>query len=205
MRVNIGPYRTWWGPYQLADLLQRVGVNEDRCHLIGEWLADTWVSDLCQWVDSKKKRKVDIRIDNYDIWSMEHTLSLIALPMLKLLKEKKHGSPFVDDEDVPEHLRSSAAPPKENEWDTDELFHDRFSWVLDEMIWAHEQVLNDDEHSEYYDPYEDGEDVVSNHTFLSAAEAREMGKFNQDKYKAYNDRLNNGLTLFGKYYRGLWD
>ena len=23
--------------------------------------------------------------------------------------------------------------------------------------------------------------------------------------KAYNERINNGMRLFGKYYRGLWD
>jgi hypothetical protein len=130
---------------------------------------------------------------------------MIALPMLKLLKEKKHGSPWVDDEDVPEHVRSSAAPPKENEWDTDDLFHDRSDWVLDEIIWAHEQVLNDYDHKEYYDPYGDDEVVVSSHGFMSAEETRKMGKFNQDKYKVYNDRINNGLRLFGKYYRSLWD
>ena len=205
MRVNIGPYRTWWGPYQIADLLQRVGVSEDRCHLIGEWLAGTWVNDICQLVENKKKRKVKVHIDYYDIWSLDSTLSMIALPMLKLLKEKKHGSPFVDDEDVPEHLRSTSAPPKKEEWDTDDLLHDRFDWVLDEMIWAHEQVLNDNDHEEYYDPYDDNEFIVDNHSFLSVEESRKMGKFNPDKYKVYNDRINNGLKLFGKYYRGLWD
>jgi hypothetical protein len=29
MRVKIGPYRNWVGPYQLADLLQKFGVSKD--------------------------------------------------------------------------------------------------------------------------------------------------------------------------------
>ena len=28
-------------------------------------------------------RQVEIKIDNYDTWSMDHTLGLIALPLLK--------------------------------------------------------------------------------------------------------------------------
>ncbi len=44
---------------------------------------------------------------------MDYTLSHIVVPMLKQLKETKHGAPFVDDEDVPEELKSTSAPPKE--------------------------------------------------------------------------------------------
>jgi hypothetical protein len=51
---------------------------------------------------------------------MDHTLSHIVLPMLKQLKKDKHGSPLVDDEDVPEELRSTSAPAKENDWDIDD-------------------------------------------------------------------------------------
>jgi glutamate-1-semialdehyde aminotransferase len=54
--------------------------------------------------------------------------------MLKQLKENKHGAPFTDDEDVPEHLRSTTAEPKENEWDTDSNHFLRWDWIMDEMI-----------------------------------------------------------------------
>ena len=64
------------------------------------------------------ERKIVIHIDDYDTWSMDHTLAPIIAPMLKQLKATKHGAPFVDDEDVPEHLRSTNAKPKENKWDT---------------------------------------------------------------------------------------
>ena len=145
MKVYIGPYKTWWGPYQIADLLQKVGISEERCDKIGEWLAETWLMDFCNWVESKKKRKIKIKIDYYDVWSMDHTLSLIILPMLKLLKEKKHGSPCVDDSDVPEELRSYNAPPiDKNMGEVDELFHKRWEWVLDQMIWSFEHKVKDE-------------------------------------------------------------
>lgn len=84
----------------------------------------------------RKNRKIEVRIDAYDVWNMDHTLALIILPMLKQLKESKMGAPFVDDEDVPEELKTTTASPKENEWDTDENWFKRWDFVLDEMIFA---------------------------------------------------------------------
>ena len=60
-------------------------------------------------------------------------------------------APLVDDEDVPEELRSTAAPAKENDWDVDENHFKRWDWVLDEMIWAFEQALNYDDDAHFFD------------------------------------------------------
>lgn len=182
MKVYIGPYTTWWGPYQIAELLKYVGVSEDRHHEIGRWLADTWVNTVCEWIESKKHRKIKVRIDKYDTWSMDNTLAHIVLPMLKQLKDAKHGSPMTDDEDAPEHLRSTAAPPKETEYDADGNIHLRWTWIMEQMIWSFEQLVSDDEPRFF-----------------------EKGKFDKDGFEAYHARVNNGLRLFGKYYRGLWD
>jgi len=90
----------------------------------------------------RKKMKISVKIDPWDTWSMDVTLAHIILPMLKQLKETKHGAPHVDDEDVPEHLRKSAAPPTENDWDTDDNYFKRWDWVMDEMIFAFESKQN---------------------------------------------------------------
>lgn len=144
------------------------------------------------------ERKIDIRIDKYDTWSMDHTLSLIVVPMLKQLKETKHGGPRVDDEDVPENLRSTAASPKKNEWDIDEFWFERWDWVLDEMIWAHEQVIDDEGDFKFYDH----SGVDESRGIREQLDAIKIDKAGLD---AYNERIKNGLRLFGKYYRGLWD
>ena len=41
MRVNIGPYKSWVGPYQIAEkILFWLDKNDDeRVHKFGEWLA----------------------------------------------------------------------------------------------------------------------------------------------------------------------
>lgn len=129
----------------------------------------------------KIKRRVKIEIDNYDVWNMDHTLSMIILPMLKIMRDGKAGAPFVDDEDAPENIRSTAAKPKKNEWDTDEYHVDRWYWILDEMIWAFEQIQDFDNDKEFF---KDG--------------------FDKEGYAKHQERIDNGLKMFGKYYRALW-
>lgn len=214
MKVEIGPYVDWIGPYQIADMLcfwvkavpDEYGIprKPEWVHDFGTWLAtdkngnDSWLTKLCQWIHSKKKRKVKVRIDKYDTWNMEETLAYIILPMLKQLKETKHGSPHVDDEDVPEELRSTSAPPKENEYDIDANHHKRWDWVLDEMIWTFEEIANGEDHSMFYD--HSGVDSTKD----IDTQIRQI-KVDEEGLKAYYARIENGLRLFGKYYLNLWD
>jgi hypothetical protein len=193
MKVFIGPYRDWIGPYQIADMiffwLEKYPSDElekrwdYRLHdAFGDWLSETWVNDFCQWIHEKKKRKVEVHIDEYDTWSMDHTLALIILPMLKQLKETAHGSAHTDDDDVPEELKSTSAPPKKYEYDTDENFDKRWQWILDQMIWAFEQKIIDDADGQFF-----------------------INGFDAEGYNKYQSRMNNGFRLFGKYYQNLWD
>lgn len=138
--------------------------------------------------------KTKIRIDKEDTWSMDTTLGLIILPMLKQLKENNHGAPATDDVDVPEKLRSSNAGPKENAWDTDDLWFDRWDYVMDEMIWTFEQIINPDHDKDFF-----------THTSNPKALFGSDCTINKEGHDAHEDRINNGTRLFGKYYRNLWD
>ena len=206
MKIFIGKYCSWWGAYQIADFLQHLGVSEDRCYKIGEWLSNTRLQTFLEWIDSKKKRKVKIHIHDYDIWSADHTLSIIILPMLKMIKEDKHGAPFVDDEDVPDELKSTNAPPKDNEWDVDLLWFQRWNWVLDEMIFAMSSILDDSWEEKFHSGNMDfvwekceGSDLSEmkdgpNNTYV----------FDEAGHKIYADRIQNGCRLLGKYFQNLW-
>lgn len=239
MRVKIGPHKSWFGPYQLAEKLMfwvpkeqdEYGFphNADRVHKFGEWLAHgkvlpqpkvgerakwtedrprTWLYKFLSWAHKKQKRTLSVHIDRWDTWSMDNTLAHIILPMLKQLKANKHGAPLVDDEDVPEELKSTSAPPKENEWDTDENHFKRWDYVLDEMIFAFEtkagnlQDWEDQFHSGEYDfewiKQEDG-------NFLMEHGSNHTAEWDKEGQKAYQERISNGFRLFGKYYEGLWD
>lgn len=146
-----------------------------------------------------------VKIDHYDTWSMDHTLAHIVLPMLKQLKETKHGAPYTNDKDVPKELRSTFAPPKENEWDTDAFHFDRWDYILDEMIWAFEQKITDDDEGKFFD-HSAYKDDKNSHKWLDDMTAgKSKLKVDWKGLKAHQKRKENGFRLFGTYYQNLWD
>ena len=241
MKVYINNYKDHWiSPYTILDYMffwtdwskcsRNKSLQSALDELEGkykyveppEWV-EKWsdrllpISKSIQWVWSKVDRKIDyVKIDRWDTWSMDHTLSYIILPMLKQLKETKHGSPFVDDEDVPEELKSTSAPPKENEWDTDENHFKRWDYALDEMIFAFEHKVDDSwqdayrsgEHDILWVPVDkDGNEVPKGeHKFMQMKDGpNHTYKCDYDGMQIVEDRMKNGFRLFGKYYQGLWD
>lgn len=230
MKVYIGPYPHWWSVTRFESWITRkihkveysYQVEEEDYTRLEKFIFK--FTDAWQWVLNHTVNKVNqqnrtekIRIDYYDTWSMDNTLALIILPMLKQLKKDKHGAPLVDDKDVPVELRStSVKKKKKNKWDTDENHFKRWDWVIDEMIWVFEQKVDPDEgRSNYYDPYKPNEKVDATnivHSSLSEKDMeehmemmRKMGKFNRTKYKKYMARKQKALILFGKYFEALWD
>ena len=187
MKIHIGPYPRWFGPYQIAEkLLFWKDKEDDVVFAFGEWLDDhTPIARISQWFFSK--RKVEVRIDSYDTWSMDHTLGLIIVPMLKQLKATKHGSPSVSDADVPEELRSPMGYLATEDYDVDDNYHKRWDWVMDEMIWAFEQTIDETSDDHFFD------------------RSVEPYVYDKDGHRAHMQRIDNGIMLFGKYYQGLWD
>jgi len=223
MKVYINNYRHHWlSPYHILEFVcfwekdNDVFYNhEDKPNAP----YDKWINRLdpiCKFMAKVLDiihPKIDyVKIDRWDTWSMDHTLGLIALPMLKQLQEKKHGGPFVDDEDVPEELKSTSAPSKENEWDIDENWHKRWDWVMNEMIFAFEHHLDD----KWQEAYRSGEfdhktvacawDENGKATLYKSLEGpNHTYKADYDGMKIVEDRIQNGFRLFGKYYQALWD
>jgi len=208
MYVKIGPYKNWWGPYQISKLLKYVGVSEEKCDIIGDKLAEykSFVK-LCNWAHGKRDRKIKVRIDDYDTWSADHTLSLIITPLLLKLKDAKCGAPIVDDEDVPDELKSTSAPAKENEWDIDDNHFKRWDYVLDEMIFAFSAVADDRWEEQFHSGKHD-------YIFVECEDSSGYSKmekgpnntyvFDLEKYTKMLKRIQNGHQLFGKYYGNLW-
>jgi uncharacterized damage-inducible protein DinB len=126
------------------------------------------------------ERSIKVRIDPSDVWSMDSTLAHIIVPMLRQLKEFSHGSPEVDDNDVPSELEGGEA---------------RWSYVLDEMISAFEQKLLDDWQAQYFT-------VVEDDTAMFGIKITDT---DQEGLEAHQARMTNGFRLFGKYYEALWD
>lgn len=222
MKVEIGPYLNWVGPYQIAEILmfwakdKTTGEAHDSVHEFGTWLArdkngdDSYLTRFCEWIHSKRKRKVKIRVDRFDSWNADSTLAIIILPVLKQLQATKHGSGFTDDEDVPDELKSTSAPPLENEWDTDANFHKRFEWILNEIIWTFEQLQPECDWENQYWIVKPEIDMTSNRkedaeNLSVPIKWKVKGELDQEGRNAHQERINKGLKLFGKYYQNLWD
>jgi len=223
MKVYVNNYRHHWlSPYHILEFVcfwekdNDVFYNhEDKPNAP----YDKWINRLdpiCKFMAKVLDiihPKIDyVKIDRWDTWSMDHTLGLIALPMLKQLQEKKHGAPLVDDEDVPEELKSTFAPPKENEYDVDANHFKRWDWVMAEMIFAFEHHLDD----KWQEAYRSGHwstgtkacawDENGKATMYSMIENEDHTyKADYDGMKIVEDRIKNGFRLFGKYYQALWD
>ena len=222
MKVYLSNYRHHWvSPYKI---LERVlfWLDWENIDYDTPWV-ERWSDRLTPFCQAWQKfldivhPKIDyVKIDRYDTWNMDHTLALMILPMLRQLKQDKHGAPLVDDEDVPEHLRSTAAPPKEDEYDVDGNHFKRWDWVIDEMIFAFECKNNDDWDREFWsgevgdmvwtktgetahNPVTGKEETLSELTFTGNHTCDWEGR------SAMQKRMTNGFRLFGKYYEGLWD
>jgi hypothetical protein len=240
MKVYVSKYRNHWiSPYQIIDSIF-FWTEWSKCSrwTVAEILEDekreksAWV-DHPEWVNRwadrlapiavRVQRLLDwihprityVRLDPWDTWSMDRTLADIVLPMLRQLQATKHGSPNVDDEDVPEHLRSTAAPPKANEWDADDNHHARWDWVLGEMIFAFEMKVRDDWESEFHSgeidtrcvpiDAEGNEVPKGEHRYYRMEKGpRDTHVYDAEGARRVQARISNGFRLFGKYYEGLW-
>ena len=226
MKVYINKYRYHWlSPYTIMEKVlfwkkwtdPEFDLYDDKNDKYTNWLVKPM--EMAQkFLDIVHPKINYVKIDKWDTWNMDGTLALIVLPMLKQLQDKKHGSPFVDDEDVPEYLRSYMAQPKEYEWDTDSLHHQRWEWVMNELIWTFEQLQPDNDwEQQYYSGEHDTSWVKTERTYPNPETGKEEStyqivegpkntfKIDREGLDKHQQRITNGLCLFGKYYQGLWD
>lgn len=214
MKINIGPYnsdiipvRQWVRNYEYMRRPDTCYFPEKDYTKIDKFvfgffdtLAD-FIRPLNRW-SNNRKRKVEVHVDNYDVWSADHTLSLIIAPVLKKLKECQHGHPSVDNKDLPKELRS-----KKDE--------ERWNYVLDEMIWAFEQHSHDDSTSQFHhnaDQLDMVFEPLSEDTGKGAVKIINQKDPTKPAYwvdregiAKHEARMDNGRRLFAKYYRSLWD
>jgi hypothetical protein len=231
MKIYLSNYRDHWiSPYTILEKVffwREIDYDEPIIDKLSNILEPISIA-LQKFLDLVHPRINYVKIDRYDTWSMDSTLAPIILPMLKQLKVTKHGSPQVDLEDVPEHMRTTTT----EDWDSQLTFdfynqdpnlegphfgkynniHDRWNYVLDEMIFAFEHLVDDSWENQYssgeFDTIhvpcewdENGKPTLysmehgPNYTYVC----------DYDGLRKVYDRMDNGFRLFGKYYRGLWD
>jgi hypothetical protein len=176
--------------------------------------------NIGKYPKSDKTRKVNIKIDRYDTYSMDHTLALIILPLLIQLKENKSGVPgsIVSDvggEDYSDQLcfdfysetHQESFDIACNNWDT----------ILDKMIWSFQQIALEDYDKLYHHGKPEYDWVKTDSTYYNPVTGKTEKTYQMvDKnpnehwydfigHALHEDLIQEGLDLFGKYYRNLWD
>lgn len=92
---------------------------------------------LLQKINNRINKIDYVKIHEYDVWNGDETLIDIIYPILLMYKKHSNGSPNVDDEDVPDTLKSHSS------FENDENVHEKWSYVVDEMIFALDPKNND--------------------------------------------------------------
>ena len=155
------------------------------------------------------ERRIDIKIDHFDTWNLDHTLAMIIYPALLQLKEIKHGLPSefatVGGEDWDSQLSFDFYVETQPECFA--LGEKRWDEVMDKMIWSFQQLCLDD----YTDKYHHGE-MKMGWTDMDANGMSEMVDENPNEHwydhvgnQLHDERIQEGIELFGRYYRNLWD
>jgi len=175
--------------------------------------------NLGKFPKTQGARKIDIEIESHDTWSLDHSLAYIILPALIQLKETKHGIPgeFADvggedwtDQQPLDFYKESYA----------EAFEEgckRWDEVLDKMIWSFQQLALEDYDQLYHHGKVELDWEKTDKTFpnpvtgVDEATYRMVDK-NPDEHwydsvghKLHEERIQEGIDLFAKYYRSLWD
>ena len=214
MKIKIGPYRkdlipirSWEHKYEMARsnsfyLAEKDYTWYDKIVFKTADVLASLFGPINRW-SNNRPRKVKIKYDRYDTWSLDHTLALIILPGLKQLKATSHGYPAVLNDDLPTACLKDASG------------EERWEWVMDEMIWTFNEIANDYPSE---DSFHSGTlDIVWTKVNKNGDTDPEGSWWRVDRgpndnfsidfeaRKKYDERIQRGLTLFGKYYRNLWD
>ena len=165
-------------------------------------------------------RKIDVNIEKFDTWSLDHSLAFIILPALLQLKATKHGIPgeFVSDIGGADYdTQDSFDFYKESHSEAFDIACRRWDDVLDKMIWSFQQIVFDDWESQYYHGEPKYDHIKEESPTLNPVTGQYEYMYRMvdtnpnehwtdfDGMRLHEERIQEGLELFGKYYKHLWD
>jgi hypothetical protein len=165
------------------------------------------------------ERRVSVDIEPHDTYSFDHTLALIILPALLQLRETQHGIPsefaMVGGEDY--DSQDSFDFYKETNKECFDQAVERWNEVLDKMIWSFQQLVYDNYEEKYHHGKTEYDWIKDDETFIDPFTGKSEEMFTMvdkhpdkhwtdyDGMRLHEERIQEGLELFGKYYQHLWD
>lgn len=140
---------------------------------------------------SPNSRTVKIKVSPYDCWNLDETLARVILPSLRCFKNRQYVGicSAYHDPNMPDEGRS--------------LWLD----AIDMMIWSFEEIIFNYHEPDFperinYCAWKKVRDNFWENTPAVYADGA-LEKWKADT-KAYNERIQKGLDLFGKHFRDLW-
>ena len=165
-------------------------------------------------------QKINVKIERHDTWGLDHTLACVILPALIQIRNSKHGVPSEFVERVGGDFDNNLVFDfiKEDDNEVFDKLCDKWYETLDKMIWSFLQLsIEDDYDNLYHHGKMETEWVESDHTYTDPITGKtektyRMVDKNPDSHwydsvghQLHEDRIQEGLDLFAKYYRSLWD
>ena len=188
MKVYIGPYRRHLSAYRLIEHVPFLSEKArdkltDAIQPVLNVMFNNWWS---------KRRCTVVKVDNYDVWSADHTLATVIVPVLERLQKVKHGIPntmFSDRYNELHAMKEFWSEPEQGplhaEADIEfEKAVQKWDDTINEMIWAFTQI-RDDKWEEQFFPKD--------------------GSWDKTGHDAHFKRIQEGINLFAKHYFSLWD
>jgi len=233
MRAKIGKYPHWFTTQRAEHAYlewrhkKYAWEIDDRDHTRIDKIVlkalDGWQTVLhytVNQVQKHKQQKVRVHVDDWDVYEAQTTFSYIILPVLERLREEKQGAPFVDKEDVPKELHDKKLTKKQKEQgEVGENHFKRWDYVLDAMIWSFREITQDKPGEEEF--FTGKSDLIFTKTDVHGKEVsddydgviyhrmdrgpNDTQKVDWEGLQTYEDRIDYGLRMFGKYFRALWD
>lgn len=167
-------------------------------------------------VNKRHDQSTLIEIHEHDLWNMDVQLGMIILPMLLMLKEDKFGIPGGFLQDVGAESYSIGQECFQFYEDSkDDAFKQAVKlWdeTLDKMIWSFQQLC----YVNYSETYHHGahdvnwrdmfsREVDPDSGFIKLTERNPNSRwFDANGHEMHDARIQEGLDLFARYYRGMW-
>jgi hypothetical protein len=199
MRVRIKKYTPYFSTGAISIWLEeKVGLKEKTADSIADFLCKLGLQKTFDLINDWNQSTIaKVKIEEQDLWGLDHTLAIVIhASLLKFRELDKHGVPgritgheTFDDDENDEKYNSKMA-----EWND----------ILDKMIFSFDAIINEDKYfDEYYVVKPDldcGKDFIES---LNDPDCR--GIFDNDAYLKHEERVQEGIDLFAKYFRNLWD
>lgn len=152
---------------------------------------ESLLSKFFQWLHTKRKQKIQVKIDPWDTWSLDCTLSYIILASLKEFKKDLHSYPSLID-----HKNSSYIHAVN--FDDSDKDAGMKIWVeiLDKMIYSFDEKINETNKPE--------PEFISEGKRIFDYEIKDKEQWYKD-LEEYETKVQEGFELFGKYFQNLWN